>query len=149
MTNKKLLIFFMSSQKAEQSNQLSYGIIDVIVNALNRWFPNVLIDLQGLNGIIRTCAHFFEYFILSLLVVNALSKSFSFRIRRVFCYAVVFCLLYALTDEFHQMVVSGRSAQLIDVVIDFAGSFFGAGLITVIVYFKRSRKNVDFILKEL
>ena len=69
-----LLIFFMSSQKAEQSNQLSYGIIDVIVNALNRCFPNVLIDLQGLNGIIRTCAHLFEYFILSLLVVNALSK---------------------------------------------------------------------------
>ena len=36
--------------------------------------------------------------------------------------SVLFCVLYASFDEFHQLFVDGRCGQLSDVIIDSSGS---------------------------
>lgn len=44
------------------------------------------------------------------------------------CYTVVFCLLYGISDEFHQAFVPGRFVSVLDVVADTVGPLFISGL---------------------
>jgi VanZ family protein len=44
---------------------------------------------------------------------------------KIVCLCGLFGLLYGITDEFHQLFVSGRSCDLFDVNIDTLGSFIG------------------------
>jgi VanZ family protein len=44
----------------------------------------------------------------------------------------VFCILYAISDEVHQLFVLGRGAQVVDVLIDSLGAFVGIGMYRVI-----------------
>ena len=39
--------------------------------------------------------------------------------------ALVVCILFAISDEFHQLFVPGRGAQVKDVLIDTAGAIVG------------------------
>ena len=52
------------------------------------------------------------------------------RPQRVMFLTVAFCLLYGISDEFHQSFIPGRSASVLDVVADCGGaamvSFFWA-----------------------
>ncbi len=42
--------------------------------------------------------------------------------------ATIYCLIYAIGDEFHQLFVDGRGGQTRDVLIDFAGALSGLGV---------------------
>ncbi|HYK88087.1 MAG TPA: VanZ family protein [Acidobacteriota bacterium] len=44
--------------------------------------------------------------------------------------AVIFSILYAATDEFHQSFVAGRNSSIDDVMIDAVGAGFGTGMWT-------------------
>jgi len=46
----------------------------------------------------------------------------------------IICLLYAVTDEFHQMFVSGINSLVSDVLTDFAGSLIGIGVFYLVYY---------------
>ncbi len=73
-------------------------------------------------------AHFFIYMPLGFLVSRALYLSEKKVIKRNFIIlTLVFCLLYAVSDEFHQLFVRNRQAEIWDVFFDFFGS--GSGLI--------------------
>ena len=43
----------------------------------------------------------------------------------MFLTALPFCLLYAATDEMHQLFTDGRCGSPIDVMIDFSGAATG------------------------
>jgi VanZ family protein len=45
--------------------------------------------------------------------------------RRAVLLTVVFCFLYGLSDEFHQIFVPGRTASFSDVMVDLAGGIIG------------------------
>jgi VanZ family protein len=53
--------------------------------------------------------------------------------------AVVGCLFYALSDEWHQSFVGGRNMSLVDVGIDFLGTIVGLGLV---IFSRRVRRMV-------
>jgi VanZ family protein len=80
---------------------------------------------------VRKYAHFTEYLILDILVLNALTVS-GVRGFKGFIFSLVFCILYAISDEVHQLFVPGRGAQVTDVLIDSAGAFVGIGMYGVI-----------------
>ncbi len=63
-----------------------------------------------------------EYTILFLLWYRALGIKNPFR-------AIIFSLIYAFTDEIHQLFVPGRTGSLRDVSIDFSGMLIAAILI--------------------
>ena len=42
--------------------------------------------------------------------------------------ALVICVLCAMLDEFHQLFVPGRAAQVKDVIIDSIGAIAGIGI---------------------
>jgi len=82
--------------------------------------PSNRIDI--LDFFFKKSAHFGEYTILFLLWYRALGNKNPFK-------AVVFSLIYAFSDEMHQLFVPGRTGNLRDVGIDFSGILISAFLI--------------------
>lgn len=76
--------------------------------------------------VVRKCAHLGEYAVLAWLVGAALHQSFNPRrwqwSGRMAALALLVCLAYALSDEWHQSFVPSRQATLRDVGIDALGA---------------------------
>lgn len=71
--------------------------------------------------------HAFTYCGLAVLAVRAVAGGLLARIDvRAAVIAVAIATAYGATDEFHQMVVPGRSAELYDLYADFGGALAGA-----------------------
>ena len=82
--------------------------------------PNLKTNLEY-DFILRKMAHITEYFILTFLLYGAFKGSFNMNAACFFIYPDSLSFLYALSDEFHQSFVPGRSAALRDVLIDTIG----------------------------
>lgn len=127
-----LIIFIFSSQPYSGS---------VTKSMVKQILPNIkytsLIDL--INFTIRKLAHLFEYTLLSLLTISLL-KEYTPKEKIILISSLVFCFLYAITDEFHQSLVPGRSCLFKDVLIDTVGSFIGIIIYLTIkrISFKRN-----------
>lgn len=80
-----------------------------------------------LDLLMEKTAHTVEYAILAALLVRALRSSQSSS-RSVFVLALLVAGAYALTDEFHQRFVPGRSADWVDILFDWMGAMIGAAL---------------------
>lgn len=122
-----LFIFYLSAQVAEQSNQLSAGITQAIMKLLGRLAPGIEPDLNSFNYFVRKNAHFMAYLVLGLLSSNALGKNRPNSLRNALL-ALLICVLYAISDEVHQLFVPGRGGRATDVLIDSAGALVGIGL---------------------
>lgn len=118
------LIFFLSHQPASESNNLSQGISERMAETIERVLPNKNIDIRSFNHLIRKAAHFFAYLLLGVLVTNALDKT---RIisHKSLIWALIICIIYAASDEIHQIFIPGRAGQIKDVALDSAGSMVG------------------------
>ena len=86
-------------------------------------------DIDILRFIVRKVAHFTEYLILGILVINALKYN---TIKDMMKLSILICILYASLDEIHQLFVSDRAGNIIDVLIDTLGSLSGIFLYKVI-----------------
>lgn len=136
-----LLIFLLSGQVAEDSSRLSSGLTEVIVDTIAKVMPNATWDLDGFHTFVRKNAHFFAYLILGVLVRFALGRS-GVRGRKGIVVAFAVCVLYAISDEIHQLWVPGRSGQVSDVLIDSAGAALGLVLYLGVGRLARRRKTV-------
>jgi VanZ family protein len=71
--------------------------------------------------------HLFIYCLLAYFFSRALKNTYSGLIpSRIIVFAIVFCIIYGITDEFHQAFVPGRTPSGLDVFIDGVGSFIGS-----------------------
>ena len=116
-----IFIFVMSSFDATSSSNQSNFIVDIITSIIN------IKDIGLLSLIIRKLAHFIEYFILGILVINFIT-----RYHKKIIIAILLCIIYATSDEIHQIFVPGRSCQIIDIMIDSLGSIMGIYLYKLI-----------------
>lgn len=118
------VIFHLSAQVADVSNQLSEGLTEVIVETVERVVPSADIAAESLNHIVRKHAHFFAYLVLGVLTINALRTS-GVKGTWGVAVALLICVVYAVSDEVHQLFVPGRGGQVTDVIIDSAGATVG------------------------
>ena len=81
--------------------------------------PSLSTELGTWDTILRKLAHVAEYAILGALLCRATRKPWL---------AVAFAVLYAVSDEVHQMFVEGRVGAALDVGIDALGAIAGAFL---------------------
>ncbi len=73
--------------------------------------------------------HPLEYTLLPILTFQAFRNSNSEILKtRVIRMGILFCLFYAASDEFHQMFVPGRHADLVDWLYDLIGISAGTFL---------------------
>ncbi len=106
----------------------------VIIPILHWLLPHArLARLYEIHHVIRKCAHFTEYFILSLLVLRGIRKG---RHDARFAWAVVAVMivaLYACLDEFHQSFVPGRTPLVTDVLIDTTGGIAAQAVAALVI----------------
>jgi len=94
----------------------------IIIPALHWLFPSLAPQtLALLHHIIRKCAHFTEYFILSLLILRGIRAGRHGTKLAWAVLAIVIVAGYASLDEFHQSFVPGRTPAVTDVLIDTTG----------------------------
>jgi len=90
--------------------------------------PSLRSDLPGgWDYILRKIAHITEYSVLAFLAFRAAAQSIGKR--RALAYAVLFAFAFALSDEYHQTFIAGRSGNAVDVTIDSLGIFLSVFLI--------------------
>ncbi len=124
------LIFSFSDQSAEQSGSLSHMISEKCVAFLNAlsgkgWTAVFQQELAAyFENPIRKLAHFAEYALMGTLVYT-LWRPWMDRGRKLYVLVIVWVLLSAAGDEFHQLFVPGRYGCLPDVLLDTCGGIFG------------------------
>lgn len=122
------VIFYLSHQPGSASSNLSSGVVAALLNLIDQVAPNLELDLESFHTFVRKNAHFMAYFLLSLLSLNAWRSS-GFHGLRQLIFGFGMCVLFAMTDEIHQLFIQGRSGEVRDVLIDSAGAGLG-----VVVY---------------
>ncbi|HTW23445.1 MAG TPA: VanZ family protein [Candidatus Baltobacteraceae bacterium] len=94
----------------------------IIIPVLHWLFPSLAPEtLAFVHHIIRKCAHFTEYFILSLLILRGIRAGRHGTKLAWAVLAIVIVAGYASLDEFHQSFVPGRTPAVTDVLIDTTG----------------------------
>lgn len=137
-------IFFNSFKNAEQSIKESSrvaGVIEKVVDLVYKGNPpeNVTYFFKIIFGnVLRDCAHFFEFFILGILVM-LYSDKFKISIFKRFIFSILFCILIALLDETMQLFSPGRAFEFYDLALDGSGSMVGSMLILLILKIKKEK----------
>ena len=119
------VVFAFSNQVAEKSSKTSGGIteeiVKIIVKEPEKRTPQV-IDM--VETIVRKLAHFSIYTVGGFLMAGLVNTTNQTN-KKLILYAVLFTVIYACTDEIHQIFVDGRSGELRDVLIDTSGATLG------------------------
>lgn len=140
-------IFYLSSMNTNESNGRSKVIVSDIVEIVGKithhdyTLKEKEVLVEKFNKPIRKCAHASVYFVLSILVLNfllALHSNLEKKYVLVFFMTIFICFLFALTDEYHQTFVYGRTGQFSDILIDTSGALIAASIFTIL--YKRKKK---------
>jgi VanZ family protein len=134
------VIFHLSAQVAEESDRLSKGVAEIIAETIEKIAPEAELNTESFNHIIRKNAHFTAYLVLGLLVTNGLHRIGTGGLKRILT-AFTICVLYAISDEVHQLFVPGRGGQVTDVLIDSAGICIGVAVYETIHRFIAHRRR--------
>lgn len=125
-----LMIFMFSNQPADESTKLSDGFISNTIGNIYKFFDkdvteDKLIEVKEIfTTPVRKTAHFTIYLILGILIMLLMSEYNISNKKQIFI-SILICFLYSVSDEVHQLFVSGRSGEIRDVFIDTTGSILG------------------------
>ncbi len=131
------IIFHFSAEKGVDSSALSYKVSNKIVMEAGEFLDISLTDDQiqhytGLiHGKVRKAAHFTEYAVLAVYVAFPLYV-YGLRGLLLMIVAGSFCLAFAVSDEFHQTFVAGRTPSKKDVLIDGIGILCGIIFVRIV-----------------
>lgn len=114
------LIFYFSNQKGSVSESSSNFIIDLLDSIFNIFNLEVK-NIKNIAFFVRKLAHIFLYFNLYLFTYYVL---YQFNLKKRSLFSLIFCFLFAISDELHQVFIPNRSFGVIDILIDTIGSIF-------------------------
>jgi len=131
------LIFWFSSKKGDDSQAMSNLVTLNVARTLRPDFMEMSFKarqsyLEMLSTIVRKNAHFCEFMLLGFNLMGTIRFYFpeltdgGCRLR-----AMGIAVLYAASDELHQLFISDRASQVLDVLIDSAGSLTGTLVLTL------------------
>lgn len=128
-------IFIFSAQDGNDSGSLSKGFIKSFLGDFLEKILPPLTD-NGFEYDIRKYAHMFEFFCLGVSSFLLFSEVF-FSLPHMLIYTplttLIFCFVYACSDEFHQRFVPGRAGRFTDVAVDSVG-YICAVLIMLVIF---------------
>lgn len=144
-----IMIFLFSAKPADNSNESSKTIANLVLNISENL--NIIDEplqedsreyvLANINHVVRKTAHFLEFAVLASAVEfhNWIQKR---KGARLILLSIGITILYAASDEFHQLFVPGRSGEIKDVLIDSAGAITGTLLFyLLIVIYEKYKKT--------
>jgi VanZ family protein len=137
------VIFALSAETGTESSGLSGAVVDVVTKVTGA--VGLHPDHDTLQLVVRKLAHFSAYLILGALAIvawrrwpGARAARSGRRVRWDLIGPALIAIAYAGTDEAHQLLVTGRSGQVTDVLIDSAGVLVGVWLVALA---RRSAKS--------
>lgn len=113
-------IFSNSFDSGNRSSAKSGAVVAVLQWTVDIFTDDVTVD----EGFVRTMGHFSEFAILGFLVLLTVKMFTEKYLQNVFI-ALFTVLAVAVTDEFLQLFSDGRVADILDVLVDFAGAVTG------------------------
>ena len=137
-------IFVFSMEPAEQSDETSGMIARQVIGVL---YPDYDFYTEreqqtvydSVQLAVRKTAHYTEYAVLGFLLRLTLGSWFGKR-RWLTPAAWAIGTIYAGSDEFHQLLIDGRSGQWTDVLLDSTGVL--SGVLTAILVLFLIRKRI-------
>lgn len=134
-------LFIIFSFSAEDATKSEHRSDEVIINAVETITREEIPENQRQKiideyiVIVRKSAHFFLYFILAIIVFTLYKRIFGLN-SKTFIYTIIFCFIYACSDEIHQLFISGRTARIFDIFVDTSGALLSTTILTLIFYLK-------------
>lgn len=155
-----LTIFWFSHQVSDDSGEQSGRVVNFISNIVpyirDMEEPDKTIFKEEiLSPIVRKTAHFSIYAMLGFLTINFVlsfrnkekildDENITFKNKKIYkeiIASLLFCFVYAMSDEFHQSFIPGRSCEFRDVLIDTSGALVGIlGILTLYISIRKIRK---------
>ena len=136
-------IALFSAQNGESSSETSSGVTVMILRIFRPDFDLLSAAeqaelIESIHLLIRKLAHFSAYAFLGFNCANA-SLTYFWQNGRRFAVSFAIGAAYAVSDEIHQLFVSGRSCEFRDFAIDLCGCAVGIifGLCAYIIFLKR------------
>ena len=149
------LIIWFSDQPDYVSQEQSLNVGKFLCNLIVGGYKDMTAEKQLeyaklLDHFVRKSAHFCEYAVLGVLTFNAFTLFFKYVVKRIkgkleiilpMVTTVLWCFIFAASDEIHQYYVPGRFSSFKDVLLDTAGATTGMLFIMLIAKLaKRSKK---------
>jgi len=116
---------------------------------LKRWLPAILImvaifyfssipskempNFGNWDAVVKKSGHILEYALLGLALLRGIHS----RDWWGFSLALAGVILYAMSDEFHQSFIPGRTSTMVDVGIDTLGAFIGLAAARFSLWFQK------------
>lgn len=146
-------IFIMSAQTSQESSEISGGIVSKLIAVFYKNFDELtaarrLEITEIITVVVRKLAHFLEYFVLGILAFCSTISDSKHKYKTRVIYSILFCVIYAVSDEIHQHFVPGRACRALDVGIDAAGSIVAITIVAIIVFFKKDKNQVKSMRKK-
>lgn len=146
------VIFLFSHQTGSSSSQASNRVGKILLSILgitvpDGQSPSSVVIFWGLT--VRSLAHIFLFAVLGLITFLVFNSAFAIRkpksrrsvMSAAMC-ALLVSLLYAVSDEFHQSFVSGRTASFRDVLIDACGFVIAVAVAFAVTWFTLPSEGV-------
>lgn len=137
-------MFWFSNQQGTGSSSTSKKVSQIIVNIIdmNKQYSDVEKEeiIEVIEPIIRKLAHYTFYAIGGILIANCVYQ-FCSEEKRVIAISAIIGILYAASDEIHQLMIPGRSGNIKDVIID------SIGILTGIVLFLLVKEIIKRLLE--
>ena len=139
-----IMIFQFSASTGDDSHGISADVTEFIAKVLKVSNENRDTFLEIVEPYIRKIAHFSVYAFAGIWEMLFLN-TFDIKDEKKLLFGALIGTTYAITDELHQRFIPGRSAQIIDVVIDSEGNLLGllAILLIVMIIKKNKAKRKD------
>ncbi len=128
-----IVIFSFSSQNAEKSSATSSIVVEKVTETITNINRSVKKEsiVDTVTFFVRKTAHFSIYTLLGVWLMCE-AGTYNISKKRKLIISVILGGLYAISDEFHQGFVSGRSPEIRDVCIDTCGVAFGCIIILIL-----------------
>ncbi len=129
-------IFRFSNQNGEKSSGISRKITTAVtknVKKIQELDENKQEEVLGkIEKVIRKLAHFSIYMVVGMLMMLLMSTYKIKQFDRI-AISLITGIIYASSDEIHQLFIPGRSAMITDVMIDTLGVLVGILLIKIVM----------------
>lgn len=128
-------IFCFSSEQSAQSSSTSGTVIKMGLSQLKSFKemeePKQNELIEELQHPARKLAHFSIYTI-GGLIIFCFVNTFNIYDKKKIIFTILIGLIYATTDEVHQLFTEGRSGQITDILIDTSGVCVGCAIIYIL-----------------
>ena len=140
-------IWCNSAEDGSETVETSNGVTQIVAEIVVPGYGGLPQEekaavIEKISPPVRSLAHAFEFFVLALLV-GALVYTFAFKsvFLKQISITLTACVLCACADEIHQYFVPGRTADILDILVDVAGALVGCGILIAAALLRNNKAN--------